>query len=126
MAEEQKSPAAPVSAAVPEGAVSPPVHSVTRFNITSGSSEILLTFGVQRAVIDSVTGNPSPKLATEWLFSVGLNPVVAKQLHQFLTLSIQGYEALFGAIPVDPANQAQLQKFAEAQAVAIAQHKTKQ
>jgi hypothetical protein len=106
-------PGEPVVAAIPAGSISPPVHGTNRFAIAGTSAETLITFGVNRTVIDPATGEPGRVPVTEWLLTLSLSPVTAKQLLKTLTLMMDGYEKQFGSIPTDPVNEAGLQALAE-------------
>jgi hypothetical protein len=75
----------------PEGVVSPPIQAASRFSLTGTSAEALLTFGSNRTVVDPASGNVSEKLATEWFLTLSVSPIVAKQIHQFLTQWMVGY-----------------------------------
>ena len=77
----------------------PPSQGVSQFVINATPVEIMITAGVSRMVPHT---NGTMTRAVEWLVTLAISPIAAKQLADGLTDTIQRYEKHFGKIPVDP------------------------
>ena len=77
----------------------PPSQGVSQFVINATPVEIMITAGVSR-MVPHTSGTMSR--AVEWLVTLAISPIAAKQLADGLTDTIQRYEKHFGKIPVDP------------------------
>lgn len=79
-----------------------PALGVSRLLIATNVMEFLLTVGQTVMVMgregDQVTSIPD----IQWISTISLSPVTAKQLHDGLTIALSNYIAKFGPIPADP------------------------
>ena len=85
---------------------SPPVQAANQIALAMSSSDIALTLGQVRQVINPETGFPGEQAALEWLLTVVLSAPTARNLRDALGVTIQEYEKRFGSIPRDPAQEA--------------------
>jgi hypothetical protein len=70
--------------------------------MTVNVSELTVTLGRFRVLINAETNTPLPNMLIEWFQSLSLNPIVAKQMHIGITRALEVYERQFGRIPEDP------------------------
>lgn len=95
-------PAAP-GALLPDATI-PPTMAAAHHIITTGLSEISVTFGQTRwapqAASPTAQVNAIPYL--EWFATISMSPPVAKQVRDGLSKAIDAYEEQFGVIPTGP------------------------
>ena len=83
------------------GPFSPPVQSANQLGVAMSLSDIAVTFGQTRQMIDPATGTPGGQAAIEWLMTVTLAAPVARNLLEALTRALEVYETNYGRIPKD-------------------------
>jgi hypothetical protein len=67
-----------------------------------GATEVLVTLGRSRHLLDPQTEQPSGRLDVEWFGSYSFSPTAAQQLHLALGEALRVYEEKYGRIPRDP------------------------
>lgn len=87
---------------MPKGFTAPPTYGASKIAVTVTSEEIIITVGQSRSLIDSSTGQPTNRAATEWFGSYSFSATAAQNLHMALGAALSTYEARFGKIPRDP------------------------
>ena len=80
---------------------SPPATGVVNFALGASPTEFMLTYGRSRVVFNVKASTPESSPAVEWLQTLSMSPVIAKQLLALLQLGIETYEKAHGTI-VDP------------------------
>lgn len=83
------------------GLISPDPTQASHFYIYLNIAEIIVAFGQSRLVFNGEE-HPPCHTVIEWLKSVMLSPVTAKDLVRVLGKAVSDYEAQFGPIPDVP------------------------
>ena len=82
----------------PDGGGLTPHHAVDLFHIRVSPASLNVSLGRTRTVV-GVDGQIGPAVASEWLATVVLSPVTAKDLLRGVERAIAEYEKNFGEIP---------------------------
>jgi hypothetical protein len=85
----------------PPSPQAPGLLYASQFSVAMNLSEIALTLGQVRQLIDPTTGVPGTVPAIEWMATVVMTPQTAAILHVQLGRVLEAYAARFGVIPSD-------------------------